>query len=114
MRSILKLLVLLMTAAPSRANADDLDFLSTGVSVSWGSRGFAFGVELSAGTTLVEEPAYIGTAIGFDVAPWSATWGRLYLEVEAGAVIFGAGAGPAWLFGGPEPGAHAQFTPYLA
>lgn len=104
----------LMAPAPSEAGSDDVNFVSAGIAISYGTRGWAFGVEISAGVPLVEPPAYVGTAIGFDVAPSSDTWGRLYLEAEAGALIFGAGAGPAWLFGGPERGAHVQLTPYFA
>ncbi len=114
MRLFLTAFVLAASTGLSQAEPSELSFVSTGVSISYGSRGLAFGAEISGGVPFIEEPIYAGTAIGFDIAPWSETWGRLYLEVEGGALIAGAGIGPAWLFGGPEPGHHLQFTPYLS
>lgn len=102
------------------AAADDppsAQFVSAGISIGIGSHGPTVGIEVSTGYYSNQTGAYGGGAAGFALALMPGAgepWGRAYLEVEGGWVAFGAGFGPARLFGGGGPKTGVQVTPYVS
>jgi hypothetical protein len=114
-------LLLILTETPAFADPDQSNgFVSAGVSVGFGTRGLVVGVEVSAGRYLdvTDGIGYTGLAGGFEIATAPGSHeprGRLYGELELGALFGGAGVGPTLLFDrqrGREVG--VQMTPYLA
>jgi len=108
-------LVVLVAAPSARAEGPGPGpFVSAGLVLSGGSRGFAIGIEVSGGSYDNQSGGYVGVAGGFDVAPWSGDRPplRAYAELEGGWVAFGMGVGPAFFFDG-EPVA-IQVTPYAS
>ncbi|GEM_PF-4348358 len=90
--------VALVIALYSTANAEP--FLSPGVSVAFGSRGWSFGVEVSAGF-FSDVPIVPGVVGGFEISPFAKAgqpWGRLYGEIELVSLV-GVAGGPNLLFG---------------
>jgi hypothetical protein len=115
---MLRFVAAVMLLAPALAFAEDpingsTPFVSVGLVLSGGSRGFAIGVELSGGAISDQSGGYLGAAAGLDYAPTSGDLPvRAYLEAEGGWVAFGLGVGPAFFFN-DEPVA-LQITPYAA
>ncbi|MBA3462032.1 MAG: hypothetical protein H0T46_18880 [Deltaproteobacteria bacterium] len=95
----------------------DNGFVSAGLAVGYGTRGWVLGIEISGGVFPRSlEGGHVGLASGFELATSAAEsdpWGRLYLEGEGGFVLGGAGFGPAVLFGKSREVTY-QFTPYVA
>lgn len=120
MRRALAVLVLLASpgafAEPRDPLNDRTPFVSRGLVLGGGSRGFTVGIEVSGGVVGDLAGAYVGAAGGVDLAPWSGNLPRVraYAEAEAGWVAIGVSAGPAWFFDGKpvalQLGAHASFS----
>ena len=105
-------LAVLCAAAPASAER----FVSPGFSIAFGSRGWSFGVEVSAGTLSSQAPVVVGVVAGFEVSPFANSgepWGRLYGEVELVTLFAGIGVGPAFLLG-DNAETSVQLTPFLA
>ena len=112
------LAVVVWLARSVRADPDtDSGFVSAGLSVGYGTRGWVLGVEVSGGRfPRFLEGGYVGAAGGFELATAAAKdepWGRLYLEGEGGLVFGGVGIGPAVLLGASRE-VRVQVTPYVA
>jgi hypothetical protein len=112
MRILVVVVVLLVVSSSARADM----FVSPGVSIAYGTRGWAFGVEVSAGIPVAQLPLSSGLVAGFEVAPFAAKgqpWGRAYAEVELVTLFAGIGVGPTIMLSDDSEIAW-QITPFLA
>lgn len=105
--------VLVALAIAPAAHADTDTFISPGISIGYGTRGWVVGTEVS----LVNGNGYYMTGVvaGFEVAinaEASQPWGRVYLEGEFSLLIAGLGGGPALMLGDTNE-VHFQLTPYV-